>query len=114
MMLCVKIAQLLAVCFQLSFRPAPLKPAGAPSSVPMFVKPLLVNGGFWKFTSPIGGPKLKGNRAKAASAGAFAPANGRIALATAVLKQVGDAPGARMLAGTPGLLAKFAATRQFA
>src|SRR3982750_3482827 len=115
-MLCVNSAQLSLFWFQLSLTAAPLRPRpGAPTRIPALVKPLLVNGAALKFADTPGPPVLF-RRAKAESVVMFpamAVASGmfpaapaalncatkaaRTPAATGVLKQVGEAPGARIV-----------------
>src|SRR5687768_15155849 len=120
------------------FKVEPIK-AGPPSAMARLANPLLPNGAPLKLTG--GSPGARGtpgaellfSRAKAPSAVMFEPIfaavvnwppasaalywpmrAARTPVATAVLKQVGETPGARIAAGTPGLLAKLAPTRQLA
>src|SRR5690349_9804393 len=118
MMSWVKSAQSLDVWLYRSSSPVPpIESPGCPSSVAILLNPLLLNGGDPKSTIPKGGPRLIGTPANAASTGAFGPTRGRMALATGLLKQVGEPPGASggasRLGGAPPAT-KFAATRQFA
>src|SRR5579884_888151 len=132
MMLWVKTAQLLLVWSQRSSSEAPLRPPGTPSTVPTLLKPLLPNGAELKSSGTPGPPVLfrPANAdsvvmlpAMAVASGMFPPATAalnweirfaRTPAATGVLKQVGEAPGARIIGPTNGFAAKFAATRQFA
>src|SRR5437763_1073290 len=134
MMLWVNSAQVLLLWFQRSLRLAPFSVPGTPSTSPTLVKPLLPNGAALKLiggrpgASGTPGAALLLSPAKAPSAVISPPSVDasaksptpsaapywptsalRTAVATGVLKQVGEAPGARIVGAAA---AKLVATIQ--
>src|SRR5689334_14195038 len=102
MMLCVKIAQLLLVWSQRSLSDAPSRPTPCPKSAPMLVKPLLVNTGALNGIVTTASAGRRANALSVVILPMFAGVSGSVSrnertpLATGVLKQVGEAPGARI------------------